>query len=72
MEQLEFFAIPSPCIGVCQADNRGYCLGCLRSRDERFGWNAMNDAEKRKVIELCQQRKKRRALKARLQQDDDI
>ncbi|MGL6013979.1 MAG: DUF1289 domain-containing protein, partial [Shewanella oncorhynchi] len=29
MEQLAFFDIPSPCIGVCVTDARGYCNGCL-------------------------------------------
>ena len=36
MEQPDFFAIPSPCIGVCRANNKGYCIGCLRSREERL------------------------------------
>ena len=26
MEQPDFFAIPSPCIGVCRANNKGYCI----------------------------------------------
>ncbi|WP_341502981.1 DUF1289 domain-containing protein [Gallaecimonas sp. GXIMD4217] len=64
MEQLEFFDIPSPCRGVCQADSRGYCLGCLRSREERFHWHQLSNAQKRKVIQLCEQRRKRRAQKA--------
>jgi len=55
-EQLEFFTIPSPCRGVCQSDARGYCLGCLRSRQERFDWTAMNDSQKREVLRLCHQR----------------
>jgi len=55
-QQLEFFDIPSPCRGICQADERGYCRGCLRSRDERFGWIKMTDTEKRHVLRLCQQR----------------
>ncbi|WP_411704996.1 DUF1289 domain-containing protein [Edaphovirga cremea] len=55
-EQLEFFDIPSPCRGICQADARGYCRGCLRSREERFGWMKMTDAEKRRVLYLCHQR----------------
>lgn len=59
MQQLEFFDIPSPCVGVCQANNKGYCLGCLRSRDERLYWLKMTDSQKREVIRLCQQRKAR-------------
>lgn len=62
MEQLEFFAIPSPCIGVCQTDARGYCKGCLRNRDERFNWLNFSDAQKYNVIRLCKQRKRRRSL----------
>lgn len=27
----------SPCVGVCQMDESGYCLGCGRSADEIFG-----------------------------------
>ena len=60
MQQLELFNIPSPCKGVCQVDNRGYCLGCFRSRDERFRWLKMSDDEKRKVLKLCRQRLLRR------------
>ncbi len=55
-EQLEFFPVPSPCCGICQADARGYCLGCMRSREERFNWNRFSDAQKRDVIRLCHQR----------------
>jgi predicted Fe-S protein YdhL (DUF1289 family) len=55
-QQLEFFDIPSPCRGICQADTRGFCRGCLRSREERFGWMTMTDPEKRQVLRLCYQR----------------
>ncbi|TKB47538.1 DUF1289 domain-containing protein [Thalassotalea mangrovi] len=58
--QLEFFDIPSPCKGVCKSDDRGYCQGCFRTRDERFGWLNFTNAEKQRVIKLCQQREKRR------------
>jgi predicted Fe-S protein YdhL (DUF1289 family) len=60
MEQLSFFAVPSPCIGVCQSDSRGYCLGCLRNRDERFNWMSYSELRKQDVIRLCSQRKRRR------------
>ncbi|MBB1438994.1 DUF1289 domain-containing protein [Shewanella sp. SG41-4] len=60
MEQLSFFAVPSPCIGVCQSDSRGYCMGCLRSRDERFNWMSYSELQKQDVIRLCSQRKRRR------------
>lgn len=55
-EQLEFFPVPSPCRGVCQSDDRGYCRGCMRSRDERFNWMKFSDAQKREVLRLCRLR----------------
>ncbi len=60
MQQLEFFSVPSPCIGVCSLDAKGYCQGCMRKRQERFGWLNMTPAEQRHVIKLCQQRYKRK------------
>ncbi|WP_298771939.1 DUF1289 domain-containing protein [uncultured Shewanella sp.] len=62
MEQLEFFTIPSPCINVCQSDARGYCLGCFRSRDERFYWLDYSEHQKQLILRLCKQRKRRREL----------
>ncbi|ALU45013.1 DUF1289 domain-containing protein [Pseudoalteromonas rubra] len=59
MEQIEIFEIPSPCRGICEVNNRGYCKGCFRSREERFHWHALSEQQKRKVIELCAQRQKR-------------
>lgn len=56
MEQLDFFDVPSPCVGCCQVNNRGYCKGCYRSRDERFYWQQMTADQKIKVIKLCRQR----------------
>lgn len=64
MQQLEFFEILSPCIGVCEANNKGYCKGCFRSRDERLYWLKFSEADKRHVVRLCQQRKAR-VLKAK-------
>ena len=62
MEQLEFFDIPSPCVGVCEANSKGYCKGCLRSRDERLYWLKLSDAQKRGVIRLCQLRRRKLQL----------
>lgn len=59
MSQLELFDIASPCIRVCQTDSRGFCVGCLRSRDERFNWLNYSTEEKRAVIARCAYRKKR-------------
>ncbi|AEY02159.1 hypothetical protein GU3_12020 [Oceanimonas sp. GK1] len=68
MEQLEFFDVPSPCISVCQVNNRGYCKGCFRSRDERFNWLKFTPAQRREVIRLCQDRKRRVLAAARKKQ----
>ncbi len=57
--QLEFFEVPSPCVSVCRSDEKGLCLGCLRSRDERLNWNNYDSNEKQKVIKRCILRKKR-------------
>ncbi|UJF23002.1 DUF1289 domain-containing protein [Shewanella sp. OMA3-2] len=60
MEQLSFFAIPSPCVGVCQSDTKGYCTGCFRSRDERFNWMSFSELQKQDIVRLCVARRKRR------------
>lgn len=57
-EQLEMFLLPNPCRGLCQANARGYCLGCFRSREERFGWQGFTDAQKLKVLRLCTLRRR--------------
>lgn len=58
MQQLEFFDIPSPCIGVCESGPRGYCLGCFRSREERHHWQSIDDMTKRIIVSACNRRKK--------------
>ena len=57
MQQLEFFAIPSPCIGICQSGPRGYCKGCFRSREERLHWLQVDDQTKRIIVKACNRRK---------------
>lgn len=60
MEQLEFFDVPSPCVRVCTVDEKGYCIGCMRNRQERFAWLTMTTAEKLHVIKLCKARYRRK------------
>lgn len=75
MQQLDFFDVPSPCIGVCQMNANGYCRGCMRNRDERFNWMSFSVSQKKNVIRLCKQRYYRLQLAERKkqaqQQDDD-
>ncbi|MBD1577324.1 DUF1289 domain-containing protein [Vibrio sp. S11_S32] len=67
MDQLEFFTVPSPCVGVCSVDAKGYCQGCMRKREERFNWLAYTAAEQRHIIKLCKQRYYRQQLALRNQ-----
>lgn len=64
-EQLEF-SCPEPVPGYLPVDERGYCRGCMRTRDERFNWQNFSDAQKQEVLRLCRQRllRKIRANKA--------
>ncbi|MBR9874957.1 DUF1289 domain-containing protein [Vibrio sp. J1-1] len=62
MEQLEFFSVPSPCVGICSADEKGYCKGCMRKREERFNWQKYTPAQQLYVIKLCRQRYRRKLL----------
>lgn len=59
MQQVELFPVENPCVGVCQSNAKGYCLGCLRSRTERQRWNGMMPAEKMKVIDVCKLRRQK-------------
>ena len=63
--QLEFFDVPSPCVGICQSNVKGYCLGCMRTRDERQDWINLDNDNKQKVIKRCIQRKKRQDNKSK-------
>lgn len=70
-EQLEFFEIPSPCRGICQTNEQGYCRGCFRTRDERFNWLKFSSTEKRNIIRLCRQRYLR-TISKKISQEDVI
>ncbi|WOJ91173.1 DUF1289 domain-containing protein [Methylocapsa polymorpha] len=36
--------VQSPCIDICQIDGKtGWCVGCLRTREEIRGWRTMTD-----------------------------
>lgn len=70
MQQLEFFDIPSPCIGVCQTGDKGYCLGCFRSRDERLYWLQLAPDVKRKVLKACVLRKRRAQQQTTVKRDE--
>lgn len=57
--QIELFAIDNPCIGVCEANQQGYCKGCLRNRQERQLWHTLCPEQQRHILKLTYARKKR-------------
>lgn len=59
MRQDDFFDIPSPCVGVCRVNNRGFCVGCWRSREERLLWLKLDDQQKHEVMRRIAVRKAR-------------
>jgi predicted Fe-S protein YdhL (DUF1289 family) len=30
--------LTNPCVGICVADDKGMCIGCYRTYDERSTW----------------------------------
>jgi len=64
MEQIELFTIENPCKGVCENSKKGFCKGCLRSRDERFQWFSFTNEQRFHVLDLCKHRRIR-LIKAR-------
>ncbi|MCA3862501.1 MAG: DUF1289 domain-containing protein [Burkholderia sp.] len=44
-------AVKSPCVEVCAFDGRtGYCVACLRTRDEARGWKKMTDHRRQQIV----------------------
>ena len=72
MQQLEFFEIPSPCIGMCESGERGYCVGCFRSREERLHWNQIDDNTKRIIVKACNRRKKAHLARQNKRSTNDV
>ena len=70
--QLEFFDVPSPCIGICESDSKGLCIGCFRTRAERQSWINLSAVDKKKVIKRCIQRKRRKNLAAQPKHSIDV
>lgn len=61
MSQIELFSIDNPCVGVCQSGKGGYCIGCLRTREERQNWYQMSDTNHHRIIKLLMRRRSRLA-----------
>ena len=49
--------VPSPCINVCNMDERtGLCAGCYRTLEEIAQWSAYTPEQKRTVRERLRSR----------------
>ncbi|MBC7376347.1 MAG: DUF1289 domain-containing protein [Burkholderiaceae bacterium] len=49
--------VPSPCVSVCRMNPvTQQCEGCLRTLDEISAWRLMDDAGKRSVWRVIEQR----------------
>jgi uncharacterized protein len=45
-------AIQSPCVDICKIDGiSGFCIGCLRTRDEIREWKAAPDERRQQIID---------------------
>ena len=49
-------AMLTPCIGVCELDERNICAGCYRSLDEIGAWSSMTDAARSQIMARLDQR----------------
>jgi len=52
---------PSPCVNICELDDAGFCIGCLRTGDEIGLWSAMSPAQQWRLIADLRVRKLRAA-----------
>ena len=52
----------TPCIGICELSDDGYCEGCHRTGQEIGRWTSMDDFERRLLMdEILPARELRRA-----------
>jgi len=40
----------SPCIKICQLDEKEYCLGCGRSKKEISNWTSYTNFEREEIL----------------------
>jgi len=50
-------AVPSPCLGICQFNDGGFCKSCFRNTAEKIRWPTMAEVEKAFVVATCARRK---------------
>ena len=49
VNRLNQFVI-SPCVSVCEVNERNVCVGCLRTLDEIAAWGMMSHAERLRIM----------------------
>ena len=55
------FALPSPCVGVCEMDAaRRYCKGCLRTIPEIKIWSTASEEQKWAIVQELKTRRHER------------
>ncbi len=50
------FPVKSPCVSVCALNREDICEGCFRTGTEISQWGRMSNAEKKQVLQNCQDR----------------
>lgn len=48
--------IPSPCVRNCCLDKKDICIGCGRSVEEIIRWGDADNKERRRILELAEER----------------
>ncbi len=50
-------AVRSPCIGICQVNDREICTGCHRTLSEIGRWSIASSNEKRSILNAVRSRR---------------
>ncbi|MEQ7917883.1 DUF1289 domain-containing protein [Xanthomonas sp. WHRI 1810A] len=48
--------VRSPCVNICALDDQDVCTGCQRTGAEITAWGRMDNAARRVVLGLCDER----------------
>lgn len=43
--------ITTPCIGICDLDDAGLCIGCRRNGDEIARWSSMTESQRIRLMD---------------------
>ena len=50
-QDLEHANNTNPCQGICSQDDKGYCIGCFRTAEERSNWYRQSNEWRERVLE---------------------